>query len=80
MTQNGPKGHKYDPKMTRTFSAIFLTEKVVPQKFSLLEFMNLYGKYISFFKTNDTCGLNNKIKSKLWRLTKGSASLLVGGH
>ena len=28
-----------DPKMTRTFSAIFLTEKAVPQTFSLLECM-----------------------------------------
>ena len=80
MTQNYPKWPKNDARIYALFPQFFLTEKVVPQKFSLLEFMNLYGKYISFFKTNDTCGLNNKIKSKLWRLTKGSASLLVGGH
>ena len=33
MTQNWPKMTQNGPKMTSTFSAIFLTEKAVPQTF-----------------------------------------------
>ena len=52
MTQNDPKWPKNDPKLPqmaqklrpdlRTFSAIFSTEKAVPQTFSLLECMILF--------------------------------------
>ena len=37
--QNGTRMTQNGPKMIRTFSAIFLTEKAVPQTFLLLECM-----------------------------------------
>ena len=37
--QKGPKWPKNDPKWPNKFPQFFLTEKVVPQTFSLLECM-----------------------------------------
>ena len=56
MTQNGPKWPKYDPKWPKNdpkwpenFPQFLLTEKAVPQTFSLLECMMLrwYGHSVS---------------------------------
>ena len=48
MAQSGPRMTQYDPKWPKKdlhfFRNFFLTEKAVPQTFSLLECMGLSGK------------------------------------
>ena len=51
MTQNYPNWPKNDARIYALFPQFFLTEKVVPQTFSLLECMIVGAKYVFGIKS-----------------------------